>query len=71
MIKLGKKFDSKTNLVFILDKKFSAKDFGIEEKLPIIIQNGIDSFLKSKDDFDYLKLGEQSIFFVKVSFNSW
>ncbi|MES2588856.1 MAG: leucyl aminopeptidase [Bacteroidota bacterium] len=69
MIKLGKKFDSKTNLVFILDKKFSAKDFGIEEKLPIIIQNGIDSFLKSKDDFDYLKLGEQSIFFVKQDEN--
>jgi leucyl aminopeptidase len=69
MIQIGKKFDSKTNLVFILDKKFNAKDFGIDQKISNIIQSFIDSFQKSKVDFDYLKLESQSVFFVKQNDN--
>ena len=65
MIQIGKKFDSKSNLVFILDKKFNAKDFGIVEKIPGIIQSFIDSFLKSKEEIDFLKLENQTVFFVK------
>jgi leucyl aminopeptidase len=65
MIQLLKKADFKTNLVFIVNKKFKS-----EEKLPSYIKDELDLFIKSKKEFDFLKLSNQYIFFVKENENA-
>jgi leucyl aminopeptidase len=65
MIQLLKKSDFKTNLVFIVNKKFKS-----EEKLPSVIKDEIDLFIKSKKEFDFLKLSNQYLFFVKENENA-
>ncbi|MFN5416656.1 MAG: leucyl aminopeptidase family protein [Flavobacteriia bacterium] len=55
-----KKADYKSNLAFILNKKSK-----IDAKVPELIQSFIKSFQKSKKEFDYLKLENQLIVFIK------
>lgn len=58
--KAGKKINYASNLVFILDKKTK-----FEAKTPDIIQQFAKNFNSGKADFDYLKLKDQSVFFIK------
>jgi leucyl aminopeptidase len=60
MIKLEKKIDLKSNLVFIISKKFK-----FEEKISTFIKEGLKNFIESKSDFNYIKSSTQSVFFVK------
>lgn len=59
MIRLAKEYKKTDSLVFLVSKnrtKLSSKES--------IIQNQLDSFIKSEEDFDYIKIGDRSIFFV-------
>jgi leucyl aminopeptidase len=59
MIRLAKEYKKTDSLVFLVSKnrtKLSSKES--------IIQNQLDSFIKSEEDFDYIKIGDRSIFFI-------
>jgi leucyl aminopeptidase len=59
MIRLAKEYKKIDSLVFLVSKnrtKISSKES--------IIQNQLDSFIKSEEDFDYIKIGDRSIFFI-------
>lgn len=59
-----KKVDYDKNLVFILNKKSKP-----DSKAPNHIQSFIKTFQKSKKEFDYLKLEDQVVFFIKENEN--
>jgi leucyl aminopeptidase len=60
MIKLEKKIDLKSNLCFVISKKFK-----LDDKLSTFIKEGIKNFIESKSEFEFIKSSNQSVFFIK------
>ena len=60
MIKIAKSYKADGHLAIILGKKYTAI-----EGVSTIVSDQAQKFMKSSDDSDFLKLGEQFIFFVR------
>jgi leucyl aminopeptidase len=60
MIKEIKSYDQEENLVFLLNKKNT-----LNESMHPLAFKQAELFINGKEDFDYVKLGNQFIFFVK------
>ncbi|WP_107037975.1 leucyl aminopeptidase family protein [Brumimicrobium mesophilum] len=64
MIKQGKSYSKEGHIIFIIGNEFKTV-----EGVPAIVDENAKSFIASDDISDYLKLGEQFIFFVKSNDN--
>src|SRR5690554_6449305 len=60
MIKQGKSYSKDGHIAFIVGKEFKTV-----EGIPTIVEEQAKKFIASDDKTDYIKLGEQFIFFVK------
>lgn len=64
MIAIAKKYAADSHIVFLVGKKFQAP-----EGVSSIVTDYAKKFLKNEEDTDFLKLGDQWIFYVKTSDN--
>jgi len=64
MIKQGKSYSKDGHIAFIVGKEFKTV-----EGVPTIVEEQAKKFIASDDKTDYIKLGEQFIFFVKEDDN--
>jgi leucyl aminopeptidase len=60
MITLVKTYQADSHIAFIVGKKFQAVE-GVSK----MVTDFAKKFIKSDDDFDFLKLGDQFVFFIK------